>query len=62
LSKWSAILFFGDGGAIQILRRMVNYHNESYQTGVVSARPEMVHLARVQGGQQIQTGGILVIF
>jgi hypothetical protein len=27
-----------------------------------SARPEMVNLARVQGGRQIQTGGILLIF
>jgi hypothetical protein len=27
-----------------------------------NARPEMVNLARVQGGRQIQTGGILLIF
>jgi hypothetical protein len=34
--------------------------NPKYPLG--SARPEMVNLARVQGGRQIQTGGILLIF
>jgi hypothetical protein len=29
---------------------------------LTSARPEMVNLARIQGGRQIQTGGILFIF
>jgi hypothetical protein len=28
----------------------------------ISAHPEMANLARVQGGQQIQTGRILVYF
>jgi hypothetical protein len=29
---------------------------------LVSVHPEMVHLARVQGGQQIQTGDVWLIF
>jgi hypothetical protein len=28
----------------------------------ISVHPEMVDFARVQGGRQIQTGGILVLF
>jgi hypothetical protein len=29
---------------------------------LTSVRPEMVNLARVRGGQRIQTGGILLYF
>jgi hypothetical protein len=33
------------------------------QQGILtSVHPEMVDFARIQGGRQIQTGGILVIF
>jgi hypothetical protein len=31
---------FGGGGTIWILHRKVNYHNESYQTGVASIHPQ----------------------